>query len=142
MQNKTNWLALLVAAIAGMAIGFLFYGALFMEQWANYHGYTIENDMMLKNGVEVPYSNLPMIINTVALLLYAFVLNWLVEKTNELSWAGGAKMGAIVGFFVFMSHYTSNRFAGVPTGLSMIDGCYAVVLLATMGAIVGGWRKK
>lgn len=142
MQNKTNWLALLVAAAVGMGIGFLVYGALFMEQWANYHGYTIENDKMFRDGVEVPPSAMPMIINTVAMLLYAYVMNWLVEKTGELSWAGGAKIGAIVGFFVLMSHYTSNRFAGAPTGLSMIDGFYAVALLAAMGAIIGGWRKS
>ena len=97
---------------------------------------------MFKNGTEVPVSSLPMIINTVAMVVYALIMNWLVEKMGETTWAGGAKVGAIIGFVVLFNTYVGNRFAANPTSLSLVDGGYALVLFAAIGAIVGGWRKK
>ena len=144
MGSKTNWLAIVVAAVVGMGIGFLFYGALFQDAWMAGNGITSNEDMskMFKYGEEVPLSHLPMIINTVVMVLYALIVNWLVTRTGETSWAGGAKIGAIVGAVVLLNVYVSNRFAANPTSLSMIDVGYALVLLAAIGAIVGGWRSK
>ncbi|MEL6655918.1 MAG: DUF1761 domain-containing protein [Bacteroidota bacterium] len=144
MGSNTNWLAIIAATVAGMGLGFLVYGALFQDVWMAGNGITANEDMtkMFKYGEEVPISNLPMIINTVALLIYALIVNWLVTRMGETSWAGGAKVGAIVGAIVLLNVYVSNRFAANPTSLSMVDGIYALVLLTVIGAIVGGWRKK
>lgn len=146
MGNKTNWSAIIAAAVVGMALGFLFYGALFQDVWMAGNGITTEGEgeavKMFKNGTEVPVSSLPMIINTVAMVVYALIMNWLVEKMGETTWAGGAKVGAIIGFIVLFNTYVGNRFAANPTSLSLVDGGYALVLFAAIGAIVGGWRKK
>ena len=142
MQNKTNWLAIIAAAVAGMGLGFVVYGLLFMEQWAGFHGFTIENDKMFRDGVEVATSSTPMIVNTVVMFLYALAMNWLLNKTGETTFTGGLKIGALVGGFMFFSHYSTNHFSMDAVGLSMIDGFYSVALIALMGGIIGGWRKK
>ena len=146
MFNKTNWLAIVAAAVAGMVLGFLWYGQIFIDTWMAGNGITMtgegESAQMFKNGKAMEMSNLPMIINTVALLFYALVMDWLVQKTNFKSWAGGAKLGSVIGFVGLMLTYVGNRFAGNPTSLSMIDGLYTLVLFAIIGAIIGGWRKE
>ena len=102
-----------------------------------------ETDMeMLRYGEKVEVTALPMIINTIAMFIYALIMNWLIGKTSMTSWAGGATLGAAVGFIVFLNTYVSNRFAANPTSLSMVDGGYALLLFVAIGAIVGGWRKS
>lgn len=144
MGNKTNWLAIIAAAAVGMGLGFLFYGALFQDIWMAGNGLSIgETDTeMIRYGEKIEVTALPMIINTIALLIYALIMNWLIGKTAMTSWAGGATVGAAVGFILFLNTYVSNRFAANPTSLSMVDGGYALLLLIAMGAIIGGWRKK
>ncbi|MEM9930394.1 MAG: DUF1761 domain-containing protein [Bacteroidota bacterium] len=145
MQNKTNWLALLVAVVAASGIGFFWYSIAFQDIWAAGNDIVMQsNDIGIKvvNGKEVVLdSAMPLLINEVALIIYAFVFNWLINKTGMIGWQNGALLGATIGFFVLMFHYTGNRFSATPTSLSIIDGSYAIVLLTTMSAIIGGWRK-
>ncbi|RMF00199.1 MAG: DUF1761 domain-containing protein [Bacteroidetes bacterium] len=144
MQNKTNWLAIVAAAVAGIALGFLVYGLLFGDVWMAGNGITTNADqtIMYKDGKEIPVSPLPMIINAVALLIYAYLMNWLIIKTGETTLAGGVRVGAVVGTIGLLLHYVANRFAANPTSLSLVDGGYTLVLFVVIGAIVGGWRKK
>lgn len=142
MGTKTNWLAIIVAAVAGMALGFLWYGVLFQEQWMAGNGITVEGEIMFKHGVEVPVSSLPMIINTIAMVIYAIMMNWLITKSNSTTFTGGATIGAFVGFIMLLGTYVNNRFAANPTSLSMVDGVYSLAIFMIIGTIVGGWRKK
>lgn len=148
MQSKLNWLALVVAVIAGMFIGFLWYGAFFMDAWSEAVGFTgagleTPGEEVLKHGKAVTLDPVtPMIINAVSMAIYALIMNWLVVQTNRTSFAGGAVLGAIVGVVPLMTTYVGNRFAMEPTVLSMIDGSYYIVLFAVIGGIMGGWRKK
>ena len=70
---KTNWLAIAASVVVGMFIGFLWYGMLFQNQWMAGNGFTMEGDKMFKNGAEIPISSTPMIVNTVAMLVYALI---------------------------------------------------------------------
>lgn len=148
MFSKINWLAVLVSIIAGMFIGFLWYGLFFLDQWAAGVGFsgpgmTDGVGEVFKHGKAVtPDQTTPMIINAVSMAIYAFIMNWLVTQTNRTSLAGGATLGAVVGVVAMLTTYVSNRFAMNPTILSVIDGSYYIVLFAAIGAIMGGWRKK
>jgi hypothetical protein len=148
MSSKINWLAILVSVIAGMFIGFLWYGVFFMDQWAEGVGLTgpgLADGVgdVFKHGKPVTIdSTTPMIINAVSMVIYAFIMNWLVTQTNRTSFAGGATLGAVIGVVAMLTTYVSNRFAMNPTMLSVIDGSYYIVLFAAIGAIMGGWRKK
>ncbi|MBX7176915.1 MAG: DUF1761 domain-containing protein [Saprospiraceae bacterium] len=142
MQTKINWIALLTAVITGMAIGFLWYGFLFTSQWMSGNGMTMEGDRILKDGVEMPKSMLPMIVNIITLMVYAYFINWLITKSASFGYASGATLGAVLGIISFFGIYTANRFNFKPTSLSMVDGSYMLVLFTVMAAIIGGWRAK
>jgi len=50
MGNKINWLAILASAVAGMALGFLFYGVLFLDIWAAGNGLTLDQEAQKMSG--------------------------------------------------------------------------------------------
>lgn len=138
---KINWLSIIAAVVAAGAIGFLWYGALFQPQWMAGNGITMEGEKMLKNGVEVPMSNTPMIFNTIASLIYALFMNWLIGKTGDNSWMKGGTLGFVFGLILMIGIFVNNMFASTSTSLSMIDGSYALVLWTVIGAIIGGMKK-
>lgn len=142
MENKTNWLALIVSALAGMGMGWIWYGLLFTNQWMAGNGITMDGEKMMKNGMEMPHSPLPMIVNAISLLVYAWIMNWLVNKTSSFDLKSGATLGAMIGAIHLFGIYTGNRFAGNPVSLSMVDGWYTFLLFTVMGAIIGAWRSK
>ena len=139
---KTNWLAIVVCLIVGMALGFLQYGALFQNQWMAGNGITMTGDQMFKNGVAMDMSMTPMIFNTIAMLVYALVMNWLIQKTGSNDLVSGLTLGAVIGGIHLFGIITGNMFAGNPMSLSMVDGSYTFILFAAMGAILGAWQKK
>lgn len=147
MTTKTNPLAILVSAVAGMFIGFLWYGLLFQAQWAEAVGLTgpglaTPGEAVMKYGVPVELDPVtPMIINTVILLLLSALMTWLVAKAHVTTFGQGALVGLIVGVFVALMSGIGNLFALEGLALSLIDGSYYLVLFAVIGGIVGGWRK-
>lgn len=142
MERKTNWMAIIVAAVAGMALGFLWYGLLFQEQWMAGNGITLEGEKMFKNGAEIPMSSTPMLVNTLAMLLYAVVMNWLMGRMGVGSYGEGATAGAAIGLVMTVGVWTGNLFANNPGNLTLVDGSYSFILFTVIGAIVGGWQKK
>jgi len=107
------------------------------------NGITMEGEnTMFKDGVEMTMSNTPMIFNTIGVIVYALLLNWLINKTNQTTGAKGALLGAIIGVFAGIDTFLSNEFAFNSREGSLIDGLYLVVVLAVMGFILGAWRKK
>ncbi len=142
--NNTNWLALGAAAISGMVIGALWYGLLFVQQWMTGNGITMDEtkQKMFKNGVEQSSSGMEMGINFVAMCFYAFVMNWLLNRTNSRTWLDGATVGGAIGLMMIVGVFINNMFAMTPSSLSMVDGSYSLVLFTVMGAIIGGWQKK
>jgi hypothetical protein len=145
--SRINWLAVLASAVAGMMIGFLWYGVLFVAPWMAGNGITTTGEgdamKMFKHGVEQPNDGgLAMIINGVTMVIYALLMNWIMQKASIKTWAAGATMGAVIGLTHLFNIYVSNRFAATSTTLSMVDGSYAVVLFTVIGAIIGGWQKR
>lgn len=139
---KTNWLAILVCVILGMAMGFIWYGALFQNQWMSGNGITMTGDQMFKNGVAMEMSMTPMIFNTVAMIIYALLMNWLVQNTGSTNLMSGLTVGAVIGLLHLLGIITGNMFAGNPMSLSLVDGSYTFALFAVMGAILGAWQKN
>lgn len=143
-MSKTNWVAILACLIVGMLIGFSWYGLLFQDLWSAGTGVTANADhtKFFKNGVEMPASSSPMIYNTIAMVAYALLMNWLVNKTGSYSWLTGAKTGAVVGLMMAIGISVGNMFAMNPTSLACVDGTYSFLLFTLFGAILGGLRKK
>jgi len=130
---KTNYLAILVAAVLYWLLGALWYGLLFTKPW------------MELEGVEMQQANpiLPYIITFVLNLLIAFVLAQICIWRNANTAARGAAVGillwlGIVGPIVYTTYMYEMR----SMALFAINEFYPLVGLCLMGAIVGGWKKK
>jgi len=128
-MKDTNWLAIVVAAIAGFFIGFLWYGLIFKNQWMAGNGITMEGESMFKNGAAIAMSNLPMIVNTIGMFLFALLLNLLINKTNSTTMSKGLTLGVVIGVVVAINIILSNLFAQNPLSLSIVDSSYIIVLL-------------
>jgi hypothetical protein len=140
--SKTNWLAVLVGALVTMGLGMLWYGFLFQKQWMAGNNITMEGEKYFKNGVEMPMTATPMIFNTVAMLVYALVVNWLIQISNSTTLVKGALVGGAIGLVQLVGVFVGNMFAANPTSLSMVDGSYSFLGFLLLGIILGGWRKK
>jgi uncharacterized membrane protein len=103
---------------------------------------TDDHSKMLKNGVEIPMSATPMILNTVAMIVYALLINWLINKSNANNLVSGATIGFIIGLISCIQVFIGNLFAANSNTLSMVDGSYALVVFTVIGAILGAWQKK
>lgn len=144
MERKTNWIAIAAAVVAAMVVGFLWYGFLFVQPWAASNGITIDMaaHTSFKDGAELPHTPTPMVVNILAMVAFALILNWLAGRAGAVTWADGAKIGAAVGAVAAAAVCIGHLFAWRPSNLLMIDGLYTLIQLTLMGAIVGGWQKK
>lgn len=144
MNNKTNWLAIAASVVGAMIIGFLWYGAIFQNQWMDGNGITSSEDglKMFKDGAEMDMSPTPMIINTLFMIVYALIINWLLDKANARTLQSGMIIGLAIGVTHLLNVIVGNMFAANPSTLSMVDGSYSLVVFTLMGAIIGGWQKK
>lgn len=144
MNNKTNWLAIVASVVVSMVIGFLWYGALFQQQWMAGNGITVSEDetAMFKDGVALDMSMTPMIVNIFFMVVYAFIMNWLINKTNSYGWQSGMMVGLAVGVTHTLNVIVGNLFASNPSSLSMVDGSYSLVLFTVMGTVIGAMQKR
>jgi Protein of unknown function (DUF1761) len=144
MNNKTNWLSIVLSAVAAMVIGFIWYGFIFMNQWMAGNGITASEDgtKMFKDGAEMDMSMTPMLVNTIFMVVYALIINWLIQKTNATGWQDGMMIGLAIGVTHTLNVIAGNLFAANPASLSMVDGSYSLVLFTVMGAVIGAMQKR
>ena len=133
---KTNYVAVVVSAVAYWMLGALWYGVLFGQRWMALEGITMEQTKSV-NPV------LPYVITLVLNLLMAFVLAQLCLWRNANTAARGAAVGVllwigIVGPIVFTTYMYEMR----PKELFAINEFYPLVGLCLMGVILGGWTKS
>jgi hypothetical protein len=140
-MGKINWLAIVVSVVAGSIIGFLWYGLFFMDVWAAGNSLTFEGDKIFKNGAEIPANSSAMAFNTLSMVVYAFFLHWLINKTGDKTWKSGTLLGLVIGLVNWVAIFVSNNFSHADGSLTLIDGSYALVLWTVMAGIIGGWRK-
>jgi hypothetical protein len=132
---KTNYGAIVVAAVAYWLLGALWYGVVFSQRWMALEGITMEQARGM-NPV------LPYVITFVLNLLIAFVLAQLCLWRNTNTAARGAAVGVlmwigIVGPIVFTTYMYEMR----PKELFAINEFYPLVGLCLMGVILGAWTK-
>lgn len=128
-----NYLAVLVAGLSSLALGFLWYGPLFGQAWMRYIGKTEEE-------LKADFSPIVHLWSLLLALGMAFIL------ALFMSWGGiddllpGLLVGLLAGIgFTFVPFAVNNLYERKPFGLILINSLYHVVLLAIMGAIIGVW---
>jgi len=132
---KTNYLAIVVSAVAYWMLGAVWYGVLFNQRWMALEGITMEQAKSV-NPV------LPYVITLVLNLLISFVLAQLCLWRNANTAARGMAVGVllwigIVGPIVFTTYMYEMR----SRELFAINEFYPLLGLCLMGGILGAWTK-
>ena len=134
--SQINWLAVLLAFVSSMVVGFVWYmPSVLGKRWMQAIGKTEED---LKNidggmGIWVPM----MLASALTSILLAVLISALDLNTF---WAGA--FFGIITALVFRAggHVIHNGFAGRPTAVTVIDSGHDVVALAIAGAIIGAMQ--
>jgi hypothetical protein len=131
---EINYLAVIVATFASMALGVIWYAPfVFGREWMKLVGLT-ETDAKDGRGA-------PMALMLVGALVAAYVMAHFVGFTGAKTLADGARTGAWVGIgFVFTAAMGESIFAQKPARLLAITGGYQVINLIMMGAILAAWQ--
>ena len=138
--HHLNFLAVLVAAILTMLVGFLWYSpVLFAKPWMKEMGYD-PNDKArtaeMKKSAGPAYAG-----SLLASLLSAFVLALFLHWMR----AEGARTGATTGFHVWLGFVATVQFTGAlftrqSKKLFAINTGYQLLCYLVMGAILGAWK--
>ena len=132
-------LPVLVAAIATMVVGFLWYSPLlFARPWMVLMGYDPEDKTKLEEMRKDAGKSYA--ISFVASLVSAFVLAKIIEITTVNSALYGMKIGFAIWLgFVTTVQLTGVLFAKQPFKLYAINTGYQLVCYLVMGAILAVW---
>lgn len=131
--GSVNWLAIIVATIASMALGAGWY-MLLAKQWMGALGKTREQIMAAPGGSATPF-----IIAALMQLIMAYSLALFIPG---LMGATNVTNGLIVGFhawlgFVITSMIINHRYQGAKWSLTVIDGGYLLGVLLVQGLVIG-----
>lgn len=129
-----NWLAILLATVAAMAIGWVWYGPAFGDRWMNLV-------KLSKKETEKAWKK-PMATMVVMAFVQAYVMRHLVIYTAyfypDMSELG---VGLMTGLWAFIGFalpliLSNNMFARRPMELSYVEAGNQLVTLLVIGAIV------
>jgi hypothetical protein len=135
-----NYLAVLVAAVAGWLVGAAWYNLL-ANQWVAAQGKTMEafrQEQAAKIGD--PKASLPFVFAFVACLVMAWVLAGMIGHLGRVTIRTGVISGAFAWLgFVATTMAVNYAFGGRTWRLFAIDAGYWLAVLALMGAIIGAF---
>jgi len=132
-----NYFAVLIAAVAMMAVGFLWYSPLlFGKPWMKLKGYTEKSMKEAQKKMGGKY-----FLSFIGSLVTAFVLGWFIKVTNMATLSGGMGTGLLMWVgFVTTVQFSSWVFSEDKKELYFIDTGYQLVSFIVMGAILGAWQ--
>jgi Protein of unknown function (DUF1761) len=126
-----NYIAALVAALAGFVIGWIWYGPLFQKPWMQLTGMTKEKGAQSSMALTMGTAYLLNLISGIG-------LSMLIGRSG--GWLTGLHTGLMVGvFFVATALGVIYLFEQRPLKLYFINAGYQLVNLAAIGTIIGVW---
>jgi hypothetical protein len=144
MEN-VNWIALIVAALSTLVIGFLWYGPLFGKAWMKETGITEEQaqkGMILRFGLSVVLAFIAVFFIFANSVITGGMPPDLhgVEVTKFHTFGHGVVHGIMTALFVAMPVLVTNSlFEQKSFKYILINVGYWVVTFAIMGGIVNAW---
>ena len=134
-MNNRVLVAGLIGGIASLFLGFLIWAVLLESMLA-------ENTMQ---GVMRAEGEMNWAFLIIGSLAYGFLLAYILDKANAVTFGSGATIGAVVGLLSslasgFISYAVSNWYTTM-TG-PFLDIIGAIVMFALVGGIVGWWYGR
>ena len=139
MEVNVNYLAIVVAAVASMVVGFVWYGVLFKKRWMSLMGLTSDSMANMKMTANQAY-----MWQFVASLVMAYVLAHSILFANAYLNVGAIQAGVMVGFwnwFGFVAPVTIGivLWENKPWTLWFLNVSNYLVSLIVMGVILSLW---
>jgi len=139
MEVNVNYLAIVVAAVASMVVGFVWYGVLFKKRWMSLMGITSDSMANMKMTANQAY-----MWQFVASLVMAYVLAHSLLFANAYLNVGAIQAGVMVGFwnwFGFVAPVTIGivLWENKPWTLWFLNVSNYLVSLIVMGVILSLW---
>jgi hypothetical protein len=136
--SGTNYLAVLIAALAGFGFGAVYYMSL-ARPWMNAVGWTAEQQAAHMKG-ELNPSRLPFVIAIVANFVMAWVLAGLIGHMGPVTIRSGVISAAFAWLgFVITTMAVNYGFTARKPMLNVIDGGHWLGVLLIMGAVIGAF---
>ena len=131
-----NYLAILVAAILGMVVGFVWYGPLFGKMWMKLSGFTQE-DMQKASGHNM---NKTYALAFLSVLVTAWILSLMISEFS-LSTSGAMRLGFLVWLgFLVPTLASAVLWEGKKVKLFVLNAAERLVSLLAMSGLLGLWR--
>ena len=128
-----QFIAVIIAAITGFAVGAVWYITL-SKPWIVAAGVRLGPDGKPDGGG----SAMPFLVSGIAMLVVAGFMRHIFEISGIDTIVGGLVTGLGVGLFFITPWLAMDyAYAARPAKLTVIDGGYAVIGCAVMGAILG-----
>jgi hypothetical protein len=128
-----GFIAVIVAALAGFAVGAVWYIAL-SKHWIAASGIRLGPDGKPDGGG----SAMPFLVSGLAMLVVAGFMRHVFAMSGIDTLGAGLVAGLGVGLFFITPWLAMDyAYAARPAKLTVIDGGYAVIGCAVMGAILG-----
>jgi hypothetical protein len=133
LSFAVNWLAVIVAAIVGFVVGWLWWGPLFGKKWMALSGVKPTKDMKKGMGSK-------MIIALLANLIMAYVLAALLFSSGT----SGIMAAATLGFWVWLGFVATVMVGGVlwenkPWGLFWLNSIGWLVSIVIIAGVLAVW---
>lgn len=138
MEIVVNYVAVLLAGVASMVVGFLWYSpSLFGKQWMALMGHTEKSLEAAKKEMNKTYT-----ISFVASLLMAYVLSHVMTMSMNFFHYDPLPTGLISGFWMWLGFVAPVQLTDVLFGskspkLYAINTGYQLASLLAMGAVLG-----
>ena len=132
-----NYLAVLVAAISSMVLGFLWYGPLFGKTWMKLMSF----DKKKMDEAKKKEMGKTVAAAFISALLMSYILAHFVVYAQAATWIDGV----VAGLWIWLGFVATVMFGmvlweGKPLKLYLINASHYLVVLAVMGAILAVWR--
>jgi hypothetical protein len=132
MPSNPNFLAILVSALAGFALGALWYGPLFGAVWMRESGMSPEKTRAM---------NVAKVYGTVLLLNLIAAGSLAMFIGADATWRFGLFAGFMAGLtFVATALGVIYLFEARSLRLWLINAGYQTVIFSIMGTILGAWH--
>ena len=133
---NVNYLAVLVAAIAGMIVGFIWYGPLFGKMWMRMMGFDKKKmNEAKKKGMGKTY-----FLAFLTSLIMSYVLAHFVAYVQASTIADAA----VLGFWLWIGFFATTQLGmvmweGKPVKLYILNTLHYLVTLVVMSGILAVW---
>ena len=134
--ENVNYLAILVAGIISIMIGWVWYGPLFGKTWMKLSNFDPKKRDASKKGMTKSY-----IITFIGTLVFAWVLTSLLGMMSITTFTGGMW----VGFLAWLGFYATSGLGmmlweGKPFRLYVINMLHYLVVLLIISGMLAVWR--